>query len=460
MCPADDLDPESGPTRASPLARPLRAVRWLAGLEGVPYLARPTVRYDLIAACLSAMGWAFVIPQFTQVLGRKMFVLPAVLIAALQAETALGNLFGSVLADHLRKRRRSRAFALSRYVIAGSMGVLAILPTGGPTVDLSPGGWTLLPAASLGGYAFVGVLILPMICAAVGLNIKTSIWHSNYPTRCRGSLVSRVLIVNFLTIAATLPLAGWAMDVWPGAHRVLYLFGAGVTALGGWVYGHIRTRREKGMLRDAQGTPFRPLASLALLMRDRVYGRFMILLLLSASMVHMTGTLGPLILVEVFRSDYGQAGTVLALIPLTLQVSVMPVSGRLFDRMGPHRFRAVGCVLWAGSRCLLFLAVWAVSWPLLCLAFALRGMAGSTGAMAFHLGHTRFSQAGDSQLYMGANMTLQGLRGVLMPFVGVWLYYQVGLGATVLLIAAGVLLLAAGLFALSPEPSRGDRDEP
>ena len=55
---------------------------------------------------------------------------------------------------------------------------------------------------------------------------------------------------------------------------------------------------------------------------------------------------------------------------------------------------------------------------------------------------------------MGIHMTLQGLRGLTMPFVGIWLYGLDGVGINVLWIGAALQFVAAAGFALSPMPDR------
>ena len=57
---------------------------------------------------------------------------------------------------------------------------------------------------------------------------------------------------------------------------------------------------------------------------------------------------------------------------------------------------------------------------------------------------------------MGIHMTLQGIRGVTVPALGVWLYTDVGLDIKLIGIAAVVQLVASAGFLLVRSPETGN----
>ena len=71
----------------------------------------------------------------------------------------------------------------------------------------------------------------------------------------------------------------------------------------------------------------------------------------------------------------------------------------------------------------------------------------------WNIGHTRFAPPSQSPRYMGIHQTLQGLRGLTMPFLGVWLYGLKAVGPKLFAIGAAVQLLAAVGFFLSQPPT-------
>ena len=53
---------------------------------------------------------------------------------------------------------------------------------------------------------------------------------------------------------------------------------------------------------------------------------------------------------------------------------------------------------------------------------------------------------------MGINLSLQGIRGMIMPFVGIWLYSATGMGNAIIALAAGLQFIASAGFFFSPRP--------
>ncbi|MHC4092444.1 MAG: hypothetical protein ACYSVY_19590, partial [Planctomycetota bacterium] len=54
------------------------------------------------------------------------------------------------------------------------------------------------------------------------------------------------------------------------------------------------------------------------------------------------------------------------------------------------------------------------------------GMGLGGGTLAWTLGHLHFARPQEAEVYMGVHVTLTGLRGLVMPFVGIWLWTVVG----------------------------------
>ncbi|MFP4356146.1 MAG: hypothetical protein ACLFUJ_13575 [Phycisphaerae bacterium] len=101
-----------------------------------------------------------------------------------------------------------------------------------------------------------------------------------------------------------------------------------------------------------------------------------------------------------------------------------------------------------------------LSYPLLLAGFVMQGFGRATGGVAFNIGHTRFSNAGNSHLYMGAHLILQGVRGTTLPFLGIWLFQSDFVGPWLLLLAAGVQLVAVLGFLTIAEPKVSQADNP
>ncbi|MFP4055094.1 MAG: MFS transporter, partial [Phycisphaerae bacterium] len=285
---------------------------------------------------------------------------------------------------------------------------------------------------------------------AVNLNTTISVRHANYPDAVRGRIYSRFHMTNLALLLVSVQLASGALDLWPWAYRVLYPLAGVSMAVSAWLFSRIRVRRERNMLRDhhARNESLPIFAGFKLFYRDKRYGRFMIIQMVSGSMVLMINSVWPI----VFKSDlgysYSKASLAQTLVPFTVALCMAPVFGRMFDRIGISMYRAAGAALWAGGRLVLFAGLVYGSFGLILLGFGVQGLGRSIGGFAFGIAHTRFAPPGESQTYMGLHMTLQGLRGITMPFLGVWLYYNTPLGPYVVLAAGCIQMLAAGGFAV------------
>ena len=430
------------------MKRLLALPKWLLGYRGIPYMSRPAFRYDMISIVFLGLASGTLSPSFTQLFARKSLHAEPWLVAALLAQMALGNFVGGFLSSWLQRRRRISVLVAAKLGTAGVMLLVAMLPAHGQSAA-----------------AFVALLTVPAILMAVVRMVFSGVWHSNYPTELRGKIFSRRMVVNMATMILAIKLSGYALDHWSGAHRVIYALGAMCMIVSAAVYSRIRVRGERRMLKADRGEKrLDVLEGFRLLRRDPVYGRYMAWQMLSACTVIMTAPAMVLMLTDYLEVDYARGTTAMALVPLGVSMLLCPLAGRLFDSMGATRLRSLTALLWASSRALLFPALILRSWPMVLLAFAAQGAALSSGSIVFHIGHTHFARPRQSQLYMGIHLTLQGLRGLTMPFLGVWLYSLKGIEMSLLGLAAAVQLVAMMGFLLSPNPAEtggaSDRELP
>ena len=406
-------------------------------------MARPTFRYEIISTIFLGLASGALTPQFTQLFARKSLHAAPWILAALMAQFSLGNLFGTFLSPYLQRLRRVRCIVISRVVIAAALGAVAFVPAGRP-----------------GAVPFVSLLLLPAMLGSIIYNVMASVWHSNFPHEIRGRLFSRRYLVNILAMVVSIKLAGYALDFWPWAHRLVYPLAAGLMLTGAAIYGRIRVRGERAMIRGNNRARPRVLEGFAMLWRDRPYARYMTWQMMSASAGLMTLPVVPLILTDHLNLSYAHGTTAIVMVPFLVAVMSAPLAGRLFDVMDVTRFRAVNATIWATSRLVLFPAVLCRSWTWMLIAFAMQGLGGAMGGIAYSLAHTQFTHPRKSQLYMGVNLTLQGLRGLTMPFLGIWLYSLPQIGMSLLPLAAAIQLVSAMGFMLSARVRPASQDAP
>jgi hypothetical protein len=414
------------------------------GYRGVPLVARATFRNEIIAGSLAAAAGGAVAPEFTQLFALKTLGASDWIMPVLVAQVAFANLLGAFTAQHLQRRKQIPLAVAARAAIAVVLAVLAVLPADGSS--LAP---------------FVLLLILPPVLAAVALNIQSRVWHSNYPPRERGRIFARLAVPRLLAMVAAVKLAGYALDAWPGvAHHGVYAASALLMAASAWYFGRIRMRGQRALLRHGQAQPLRLLGALHVLREDKAFAQYMLWQMVSGGSLLLTAPLIVPALTRAFPLSYAQGTTVLFMAPLAMQLLAAPLAGKLFDSVGIMRYRAINATLWAISRGLLYVAIVAGNWTMVILAALLQGVAQSSGDVVWHIGHTRFAGKDRGQLYMGLHMSLQGLRGLTLPFLGAWLYQIDGIGLHVMAAAVALQLFAAVefLYSKAPVPSVETRD--
>ncbi len=417
------------------MRRLLGLPRWLLGFSGVPYMSRHTFRWELLSIFFVGLGSGVLVPEFTQLFARKGLSASNLIVGLLLSEVLFGNVFGAVLGQLLRRWRRVRCVVLARAATAAMMLLVA-----------------LLPARPSSAVPYALLLIAPSLLSAVQLNVTTSIWHTNYPADVRGQIFCRLSIVRIAAVAASALLAGAAMDARPSwAHRAVYPLAAAAMLASAWAYGRIRARQERRLLADTAAQPLNLLGGFQVLWRDRAYGRFMLWQMISGSMVLLTRPIILLTLTDVWAVTYREGTAATTAVPFAVMILALLFAGPLFDRVGITKFRAAGGSVWVASRLVIYAALVTHSWPLLIAGFAVQGLASGPGHLAFNIAHTRFAAPGDSQAYMGIHMTLNGLRGLVMPLAGAWLYARTGVHA--LPAAAAVQVVAVLGFALMKPPA-------
>jgi MFS family permease len=318
---------------------------------------------------------------------------------------------------------------------------------------------SIIPKTPAGLVMLVMTAVAARMCIAGVMTLRAGVWRANYSraerTRATGKFstiqVQVIALVGFL-IGQLLDLGvrqAWSID----AFRVVVPVCAILGALGAAYYGRIRVRGHAAMLNQERQTPARdrpslnPISLAKLLVQDRAYGWFMFSMFLLGLGNLML--MAPLIIVlkERFGFGYGGGITLAATVPLMLMPVFIPVWTRLLSRVHVVRFRSIHSWSFVIGQGLVMLAVLWHSVPILVLSGVFMGMGYAGGSLAWNLGHLDFAPSHKATLYMGVHVTLNGLRGVMAPFISTGLYRwleSTGPGRGAWVFGFSVILCAAG----------------
>jgi hypothetical protein len=311
----------------------------------------------------------------------------------------------------------------------------------------------LLPRASAGlALAVLSVLGARMIWAGV-LTVRATVWSANYPRAVLARITGRIVIVTALGMAGVAGLAGTVLQTRPAWTPLLYLTAGLAAVTAALVYRRVRVRQAYRLLRaerSAGGNSevFSLHAMRTILREDPDFRRFMMwLAFYGAGNLMIFGQL-VIIYSDQLHLTAAKQVALLTIVPLLCVPLFTPLWARLFDAGHVLEFRAWQCWSLVAAMTTVILAVFLHQLPLLWLAALFFGISTAGANLGWNLGHNDFASLGKVQQYMGVNVTLTGMRGLLAPPLGAIVYTLLerrapGAGRFALLLPLGLTLTGA-----------------
>ena len=311
----------------------------------------------------------------------------------------------------------------------------------------------LTPPSSHGLWMLVVSMIAARVIWAGVITVRASVWTANYPRAVLARITGRLVIITSLGVALAAILAGYLLEAHPGQVHWLYAAATATGLAAAWLYRYTRVRRQYQLLSaevEAAGrSDIFSLGSLRRILReDPTYRRYMFWLGLFGAGNLMVGAQ----LVIVFSDHLHLSGTaqigILAVVPLLSIPLFTPFWARMFDGGHVIEYRARQCWALVAAMLVLTLAVFTHWGALLWIGALLLGASTAGSNLGWNLGHSDFASLGKMQQYMGVNVTLTGMRGLVAPPAGVlayeWLERQaVGGGRYALILPLAMTLAGA-----------------
>ncbi len=289
----------------------------------------------------------------------------------------------------------SRAASRLSWVGAVSFTIMALAPS---LIVFTVGAVTAL--AALGGVA----------------PLATQIYHENYPSRERGALFSRTVMIRIAVAALFAESAGRALS---GGRIGQFPWLLGIFAAAFAFAAFCFSRCPSSPLKSDEGAhPFR---SLRYAKSDALFRRLLI-----CWMIFGVGNLMtlPLRVEYAANPDYGlnlsvsAVAIVTAVVPNAARLLSSRIWGRLFDRINFFTLRALVNTALAAGIVIYFSS--ATLWGLVAGAVVF-GAAASGGEVMWSLWVTKFAPPNRAADYMSVHTFFTGVRGLLSPFLGFFL---------------------------------------
>jgi MFS family permease len=301
-----------------------------------------------------------------------------------------------------------------------------------------------LVALVVGPEAFLFVMGFYYIASGLPGPAYSSIMRSNYSDAARGRAMGHIRIMMMTVSAICAAFAGAFLQAFPNGYRIIFPIAACAGVASSLLFLKVkpRVRAEEKAAEPEEGFG----KSLALLGKDRAFLAFMAIYFVAGFPDKIMIPLEPIRLVDELGAGYGAAGLVLGAVPLAGAVLGYFICARLSGKADPF-ILLVATVALASTR---FLGFALADAPIhLMPGSFLNGVANAGWDLLPLFTILLFADRSRLGLYMGLHNTLVGLRGLIGPALGTWLYEGMGMRIVDIywlafgLEAAGALLLAA-----------------
>jgi hypothetical protein len=423
-------------------------------LRDIPRMSRPNFAAELRHTFLWGLFTGLVEGNTSSIVVAKTFHGSPLLITIVWATPMLANVLSLLWGVLIWGRPRKPVFISTAIVAAVSFGSVALVSS-----DWFP--W--------GGWVFALQVALARIFLAGLINVRTSIWKTNYPADRRASITARLQSLRTMMGLLVSAGAGLLFNLDPDHYRWVYPV---ISLIGALSLLPLRSLRIRGQALElarfrrhaATASPAGDASpslraglveALSILRRDRAFARYCTAQFFLGSSNFMVDPVILLIVTQRLGFDYFTAAALLDLVPNIVMLLTIPAWSRLFDRRGVLHFRVINTLFWllstiAATGGLIALSAGvggtfvAACLVLLMLSRIANGIGRGGGSIAWNLGHLHFASEHDETLYMGVHVALTGVRGMTMPFVAVLLYHYADWLA--LLVATAVCSVALVMF--------------
>lgn len=384
--------------------------------SSIPFLARRGFRIELTATFFFSIGLACVEGGVISSFAKKTFegVTPWLNLAVglLGCAPEIANVISFVWTQWSHGRPKVWFVNMLQVGTIASIAAVAFVPVS------APGLWMLAALVLLARTFWSGIL-----------TIRPTIWRANYSREHRARLVGRISTTQVLVVAVMGILIGIALNQRAENFRWVTLTGAATACVAALLYGRVRMRREKNVVKEESQTPTNVMAPWRglitvwhVLRKDRLYAKFMLwMFVLGFGNIMLMPTL-VLTLRDDFHADYLTSILITSSIPALVVPLAIPAWARFLDRAHVIRFRSVHSWAFVFAQVVFAVGTRLQSIELLYVGAVALGVGFAGGSLAWNLGHVDFAPPKQTSQYMATHVTLNGLRGILAPLAAVGLY--------------------------------------
>ncbi len=414
-------------------------ISWLRTLVARPVLpaaAQRAFRYEQLTEFTLPVAFTLLEGGLVGVIAAKIYQVSPVVLAVITAAPMFGNL-SSFFWSRLANARTKVRFA----VVVQALTMLCVLAI------------ALAPVTPAGAWLLVLGMVLSRLLIAGIITVRSVVWSLNYARAVRARTTGRLQVITSLVTVVVSSLIGPLLDANPESFRWVYFGGALFGLLGIYFFSRVNVigeSRQRVLERRASRSlvPAEQQGFLEILKRDKNYASYQLYqftagaanMIIEAPLVYLV--------TRELNASYTVSIALTMVIPFAVSVVTLPSWAHYLDRVHVAEFRARQSILWVVSQALLWFGAFTGSLLWIGISRLVLGIARGGGALAWQLGHNDFSDQQSLGAYMGVHVTLTGIRGATMPFIGILLYLGIDSGGITLAGIGDLLFLLAACLSM------------
>jgi len=248
---------------------------------------------------------------------------------------------------------------------------------------------------------------------------QSSLYRVMYTREMRGRVLGQLTFWTYVTMVPTVLLTGWLLDKSRQMFQVIYPLGGLCGLIGCWYYGLLHVPSADQQPRNRETMRQRVAGVERIIASDRAYRLFQVAFFLSGSAFFMSNHVVLLLTRDTFRFGAFELALWLSVMPQFLLAVTSPVWGHVIDRIGLVRARLLIALLMTGYLACYFGGLLGGLVVLIYVGSVLQGVSNGGGQLTWALASSHFApKPEDVPLYTGIHFVLNGVRGLVMPWVG------------------------------------------
>jgi len=306
-------------------------------------------------------------------------------------------------------------------------------------------------------YFFLIIFLFYYLAMPVVYPIINSILKNNYSNSHFGTLYSYAAMTNKIVMMITTFVFGWVLDLSPFSFVYVYpVIGIlGITSLFLLSFAvkvdYLQTCEKNLSIVASLQKSFRGMKTI--IRSNKPYRDFELGFMLYGFSFMLTSAIITLFLVEKLHLNYTSIAFYKNSYNL-IAILLLPFFGNLIDRIDPRKFAAFTFLTLLMH---LFFMGLTEYYPyyldmgpyrlyyLVVISFAWNGLFAATMSLLWNIGSAYFCKDGDAGTYQSVHLSLVGMRAMVAPLFGIWLYQYIGFSGV---FALGVFLLSLSIFVM------------